>query len=81
MLRRRRVLDPVVRPVFVELTDARSGVSHAVGEPRYAEELAGGAGTFTASCLAQVLPVPMTAGAGSPCPECTAQVRLAWHQQ
>jgi hypothetical protein len=77
---RRRVMEPQVRPLFIELTDARSGVSHSVSEPVYAEGLATRAGTFIAECQASVLPAPMIAGPGAPCPGCHTRVRLARQQ-
>ncbi len=75
MFRRRNPVAPLVRPAFVELTDARSGVSHVVSELAYADGLAAQAGSFTAACQARVLPAPMTAGPGAPCPGCHTQMR------
>ena len=76
MFRRPKPVAPLVRPAFVELTDARSGVSHVVSEPVYAAGLAEQAGTFTAACQARVLPAPMIAGPGSPCSVCHTRARV-----
>ncbi|MGI5129716.1 hypothetical protein ACQEVB_23110 [Pseudonocardia sp. CA-107938] len=76
MFRRQKPTAPRVRPAFVELTDARSGVSHVISEPLYAEGLATRAGTFTVVCQARVLPAPMTAGPGAPCPTCHTHMRV-----
>lgn len=79
MFRRREPVEPLVRPLFVELTDARSGVSHSISEPLYAAGPAVGTGTFTAACQAVVLPAPMIAGPGAPCPGCHTRMRAAWN--
>ena len=76
MFRRRKPVTPLVRPAFIELTDALSRVSHVISEPGYADGLAERAGTFTVVCQARVLPAPMTAGPGSPCPACHTQMRV-----